>query len=267
MIKRCARAGARPRGAVVLPAQPGRDHRRGSGEAPPALPGLRFLVAHGQMAERELEERCTPSSRGDADVLVSTTIIESGLDIPQANTLVVERADQLGLAPAVPDPWPGRAADVTAHAYLLLPGRPRAVAEARARLSTLADHTELGAGFQIAMRDLEIRGAGDLLGARAVGSRRGTRVRALRRDAERGGRGAVGTGARRRSPGPRRRPRRRFRPRRLHRVGGAQDRSSPPARARRGRRRPPRAPSRAPRIGTDRSPSRSRRCSRSRRRS
>jgi transcription-repair coupling factor (superfamily II helicase) len=132
-------------------------------------PGLRFLVAHGQMAERELEERMHAFLAGDADVLVSTTIIESGIDIPQANTLVVERADGLGLAQLYQIRGRVGRSDVTAHAYLFYPDASELTAEARARLATLADHTELGAGFQIAMRDLEIRGAGDLLGAEQSG--------------------------------------------------------------------------------------------------
>jgi transcription-repair coupling factor (superfamily II helicase) len=127
-------------------------------------PGLRFLIAHGQMRERELEEKMHAFLRGDADVLVSTTIIESGLDIPQANTLVVERADQLGLAQLYQIRGRVGRSDVTAHAYLFYPDMSELTAEARARLATLADHTELGAGFAIAMRDLEIRGAGNLLG-------------------------------------------------------------------------------------------------------
>ena len=127
-------------------------------------PGLRFLVAHGQMSERELEERMHAFIAGDADVLVSTTIIESGIDIPQANTLVVERADMLGLAQLYQIRGRVGRSDVTAHAYLLYPSASELTQEARARLSTLADHTELGAGFHIAMRDLEIRGAGNLLG-------------------------------------------------------------------------------------------------------
>jgi transcription-repair coupling factor (superfamily II helicase) len=127
-------------------------------------PGLRFLVAHGQMSERELEERMHAFLAGDADVLVSTTIIESGIDIPQANTLIVERADTLGLAQLYQIRGRVGRSDVTAHAYLFYPDTSELTPEARARLSTLADHTELGAGFQIAMRDLEIRGAGDLLG-------------------------------------------------------------------------------------------------------
>jgi transcription-repair coupling factor (superfamily II helicase) len=132
-------------------------------------PGLRFLVAHGQMSERELEERMHGFLAGDADVLVSTTIIESGIDIPQANTLVVERADALGLAQLYQIRGRVGRSDVLAHAYLFYPDSSELTAEARARLATLADHTELGAGFQIAMRDLEIRGAGDLLGPEQSG--------------------------------------------------------------------------------------------------
>jgi transcription-repair coupling factor (superfamily II helicase) len=133
------------------------------------LPDLRFLVAHGQMRERELEEHMLSFLAGDADVLVSTTIIESGLDIPQANTLVVERADALGLAQLYQIRGRVGRSDVPAHAYLFYPDGQELTAEARARLATLADHTELGAGFAIAMRDLEIRGAGDLLGAEQSG--------------------------------------------------------------------------------------------------
>jgi transcription-repair coupling factor (superfamily II helicase) len=133
------------------------------------LPNLRFLVAHGKMRERELEDRMHAFLRGDADVLVSTTIIESGLDIPQANTLVVERADTLGLAQLYQIRGRVGRSDETAHAYLFYPDASELSPEARARLATLADHTELGAGFQIAMRDLEIRGAGDLLGAEQSG--------------------------------------------------------------------------------------------------
>ena len=132
-------------------------------------PQLRFLVAHGQMAERELEERMHAFLAGDADVLVSTTIIESGIDIPQANTLIVERSDTLGLAQLYQIRGRVGRSDVTAHAYLFYPDASDLTAEARARLATLVDHTELGAGFQIAMRDLEIRGAGDLLGAEQSG--------------------------------------------------------------------------------------------------
>ena len=132
-------------------------------------PALRFLVAHGQMSERELEERMHAFLAGDADVLVSTTIIESGIDIPQANTLVVERADALGLAQLYQIRGRVGRSDVLAYAYLFYPEASELTPEARARLATLADHTELGSGFPIAMRDLEIRGAGDLLGPEQSG--------------------------------------------------------------------------------------------------
>jgi transcription-repair coupling factor (superfamily II helicase) len=133
------------------------------------VPGLRIAVAHGQMRERELEEKMLSFLSGDADVLVSTTIIESGLDIPQANTLVVERADALGLAQLYQIRGRVGRSDLLAHAYLFYPDASELTPEARARLATLADHTELGAGFAIAMRDLEIRGAGELLGAEQHG--------------------------------------------------------------------------------------------------
>ncbi len=132
-------------------------------------PDLRFIVAHGQMRERELEDKMLSFLAGDADVLVATTIIESGLDIPQANTLIIERADALGLAQLYQIRGRVGRSDVVAHANLFYPDHSELTPEARARLATLADHTELGAGFAIAMRDLEIRGAGDLLGAEQSG--------------------------------------------------------------------------------------------------
>jgi len=127
-------------------------------------PGLRFTEAHGQMDERELEEAMLTFLRGDADCLVATTIIESGLDIPQANTLIVERGDQLGLAQAYQIRGRVGRSRQRAFAYLLYPSEEGLSHEAGARLATLSDHTELGSGFAIAMRDLELRGAGDLLG-------------------------------------------------------------------------------------------------------
>jgi transcription-repair coupling factor (superfamily II helicase) len=127
-------------------------------------PGVRFAEAHGQMDERELEETMLSFLRGDADVLVATTIIESGLDIPQANTLIVERADQLGLAQAYQIRGRVGRSRERAFAYMLYPSEEALSADAGQRLATLSDHTELGSGFAIAMRDLELRGAGDLLG-------------------------------------------------------------------------------------------------------
>ena len=123
-------------------------------------PELSVLIGHGQLAERELEDVMLKFVAGEADVLVSTTIIESGLDIPEANTLIVERSDALGLAQLYQLRGRVGRSNVVAHAYLLFPEAAELSAEARARLATLADHTELGSGFAIAMRDLEIRGAG-----------------------------------------------------------------------------------------------------------
>ena len=128
------------------------------------IPGARFLEAHGQMDEGQLEATMLGFLRGDADVLVTTTIIESGLDIPTANTLIVERADQLGLSQAYQIRGRVGRSRERAFAYLLYPSAEALSEEAAARLSTLADHTELGSGFRIAMRDLDIRGAGNLLG-------------------------------------------------------------------------------------------------------
>jgi transcription-repair coupling factor (superfamily II helicase) len=128
------------------------------------LPGVRFAEAHGQMDERSLEETMLGFLRGDADCLVTTTIIESGLDIPTANTLIVERADQLGLSQAYQIRGRVGRSRERAFAYMLYPSAEALSEDAAARLSTLADHTELGSGFRIAMRDLDIRGAGNLLG-------------------------------------------------------------------------------------------------------
>jgi transcription-repair coupling factor (superfamily II helicase) len=128
------------------------------------LPDLRIVTAHGQMPEHELEEMMLAFVRGEADVLVATSIIESGLDIPQANTLVVERADQLGLSQLYQIRGRVGRSDVTAHAYLLYPDAASLGRDAASRLRALADYTELGSGLRIAMRDLEIRGAGNLLG-------------------------------------------------------------------------------------------------------
>ena len=222
-------------------------------------PKIRFIVAHGQMKERELEEKMHAFLRGDADVLVSTTIIESGIDIPQANTLIVERADMLGLSQLYQIRGRVGRSDVTAHAYLLYPDAMELSPEARARLSTLADHTELGAGFQIAMRDLEIRGAGDLLGAEQSGH-----VAALGFElyvemlaeavAELQGQRRAGDAA-----GAGGRPRGRVRAGELRRLGGAEDRHPPAARARGVRRRAARAARGArgplrPRAGAGRAP-------------
>jgi len=127
-------------------------------------PQLRFAVAHGQMDERELEQRMLAFLRGETDVLVCTSIIESGIDIPQANTLIVDRADTFGLSQLYQIRGRVGRSRERAYAYLVYPSAAALTQEAAQRLAALSDYTELGAGFQIAMRDLELRGAGNLLG-------------------------------------------------------------------------------------------------------
>ncbi|MFN2612291.1 MAG: transcription-repair coupling factor, partial [Solirubrobacterales bacterium] len=128
------------------------------------VPGAKFAEAHGRMDESALENTMLGFLRGEDDCLVATTIIESGLDIPTANTLIVERSDQLGLAQAYQIRGRVGRSRERAFAYLLYPSPEALTAEAAERLATLSDNTELGSGFRVAMRDLEIRGAGDLLG-------------------------------------------------------------------------------------------------------
>jgi transcription-repair coupling factor (superfamily II helicase) len=127
-------------------------------------PSLRFEVAHGQLEEQELEARMISFLRGDADVLVCTSIIESGIDIPQANTLIVERSDHFGLSQLYQIRGRVGRSRERAYAYLLYDSAAALTTQGAQRLAALSDFTELGAGFQIAMRDLELRGAGNLLG-------------------------------------------------------------------------------------------------------
>ena len=205
-------------------------------------PGMRFLVAHGQMEESLLEERMMAFLRGDADVLVCTSIIESGIDIPQANTLFVERADMFGLSQLYQIRGRVGRSRERAYAYLLYPSAAALTPEAAQRLSALSDYTELGAGFKIAMRDLELRGAGNLLGDEQSGhvaalgfelymQMLDEAVAAMEEASD--GAGAdrgMGAGA----PG---RLRRRLRPGRLHPLRAGQGRRPPPDRRRpRGRR-------------------------------
>ncbi|MCC6830195.1 MAG: transcription-repair coupling factor [Thermoleophilia bacterium] len=133
------------------------------------VPDLTVMVAHGQMPEHRLEDVMLAFIRGEGDVLVATSIIESGIDIPQANTLVVERADMLGLSQLYQIRGRVGRSSVTAHAYLLYPDEAALTRDAASRLRALADYTELGSGLRIAMRDLEIRGAGNLLGDEQTG--------------------------------------------------------------------------------------------------
>jgi transcription-repair coupling factor (superfamily II helicase) len=129
------------------------------------VPEARIAVAHGQQDEGTLERVVLDFWEGEYDVLVCTTIIESGIDMPTVNTLVVDRADLLGLGQL--HQLRGRVgrAGQRAYAYLFVPPDRELTEEAYERLKTIGEHTELGSGFKIAMRDLEIRGAGNLLGA------------------------------------------------------------------------------------------------------
>jgi transcription-repair coupling factor (superfamily II helicase) len=133
------------------------------------LPEARVGAAHGQMAEEELEEVMVAFIEGRIDVLVTTTIIESGIDIPNANTLIVRGADAFGLADLYQ--LRGRVGrfDRKAYAYLVVSKRSTLTAEARRRLDAMIEHTALGSGFSIAMEDLKIRGAGNLLGVEQSG--------------------------------------------------------------------------------------------------
>jgi transcription-repair coupling factor (superfamily II helicase) len=132
------------------------------------LPDARIAVAHGQMDEDLLEKQMLRFWENDADVLVSTTIIESGLDVPSANTLVVERADRLGLAQMYQLRGRVGRSRERAFAYFFFPDG-KLTNEAHERLATIGRFTALGSGFRIALRDLEIRGAGNLLGAEQHG--------------------------------------------------------------------------------------------------
>ncbi len=133
------------------------------------VPEARIAVAHGQMHENELSERMKQFTNGDVEILLSTSIIESGLDIPNANTLIVDRADTFGLAQLYQlRGRVGRGAQ-RAYSYFFRHTRKQPTLDGRERMETIAENTQLGAGYSIAMRDLEIRGTGDILGTRQHG--------------------------------------------------------------------------------------------------
>ncbi len=134
------------------------------------VPEVKVLVAHGQLGERELEKRMLAFLRGEADVLLCTTIIESGLDIPRANTILVDRADALGLAQLYQLRGRVGRSRHRAYAYLLIPGEAGLSRDAERRLEAIQDLSELGSGFRLANMDLEIRGAGNLLGEEQSGN-------------------------------------------------------------------------------------------------
>ncbi len=133
------------------------------------VPDARVMVGHGQMHDDDLEQVFTRFVNAEADVLVSTTIIESGLDIPNANTIIIDRADRFGLSELYQ--LRGRVGRYKhqAYCYLLLPRHAQLLTEARKRMSAIKQYSALGSGFKIAMRDLEIRGAGNILGAQQSG--------------------------------------------------------------------------------------------------
>jgi len=132
-------------------------------------PQARVEIGHGQMDADELEAVMARFIAGKTDVLVCTTIIESGLDIPNANTIIIDRADQFGLADLYQLRGRVGRAEHKAYAYLLLPREMMTVGAARKRISAIKQYSSLGAGFRIAMRDLEIRGAGSILGTAQSG--------------------------------------------------------------------------------------------------
>lgn len=133
------------------------------------VPHARLVVGHGQMHSDELEEVMTQFVNGEADILLSTTIIESGVDIPNANTIIIDRADRFGLSDLYQ--LRGRVGRYKhqAYAYLLLPRHASLLSDVRKRITAIKQYSSLGSGFKIAMRDLEIRGAGNLLGPQQSG--------------------------------------------------------------------------------------------------
>ena len=133
------------------------------------VPEARFMIGHGQMLESELEEVMEAFADGEADVLVCTTIIESGLDMPNVNTLILDRADRFGLSQLYQLRGRVGRGEHRAYAYLLLPRGRRITEAAEQRVQAILEASDLGSGFRIAMRDLEIRGAGNLLGASQSG--------------------------------------------------------------------------------------------------
>ena len=133
------------------------------------LPDARIVTGHGQMDESDLEDVMNTFVSGKADILLCTTIIESGLDIPNANTIIIDRADRFGLADLYQLRGRVGRSNHKAYAYLLLPRDLLGTGEARKRIAAIRQYSNLGAGFRVAMRDLEIRGAGNILGTEQSG--------------------------------------------------------------------------------------------------
>ena len=133
------------------------------------VPEAKIAIGHGQMAEKDLEQVMLDFIAGKSNLLVASTIIENGLDIPRANTIIINRADRFGLSQLYQLRGRVGRSDRRAYAYLLIPGEAALTRDARKRLRVLQELTELGAGFRIASHDLELRGAGDLLGGKQSG--------------------------------------------------------------------------------------------------
>lgn len=133
------------------------------------VPSARIAIAHGQMPEAELEVTMLTFNNGEADILVCTTIIESGLDIPRVNTIIVEDSQKFGLSQLYQLRGRVGRAGIQAHAWLFYPKKNKLSESARKRLRALQEYTQLGSGYQLAMRDMEIRGVGSLLGAEQSG--------------------------------------------------------------------------------------------------
>ncbi len=132
-------------------------------------PECRLAVAHGQLPEKSLQKIMSDFTAGKYDVLICTAIIESGLDIPSVNTIIINRADKLGLAQLYQIRGRVGRSDTQAYAYLLIPGFKNITSQARKRLESIVEARELGSGYQLAAADLEIRGAGEILGAKQHG--------------------------------------------------------------------------------------------------
>ena len=140
-----------------------------AGRVREAVPGIRLAIAHGQMPEGELEATMLTFSSGNADLMVCTTIIESGLDIPRVNTIIIEDAHRFGLSQLYQLRGRVGRSGIQAHAWLLFPKQNQLSDKARKRLRAIQEFTQLGSGYQLAMRDMEIRGIGNLLGAQQSG--------------------------------------------------------------------------------------------------
>ena len=133
------------------------------------MPNVRFVVAHGQLNPMDLEKRIMAFKSGEFDVLVSSTIVENGIDLPNANTLIVNSAEKFGLSQLYQLRGRVGRGKAQAYAYLMYHGQ-RLKLDAKKRLKAIVEASELGSGFQIAMKDLEIRGAGEILGASQSGA-------------------------------------------------------------------------------------------------